>query len=158
MVVKKATRNNKNETGQVLHDLFKEVFELHSALSKIMDRVHVKAGFSTSQKKIMQTLNNIESATVPDMAASLGVSRQFVQTVCNDLFALGFLKFSDNPRHKRSKIAALTDRGVAAFQNAQQNENMIIEEAFPDIKTHRIKDAHALLQYIRKRIQSISSH
>ena len=156
MVVKKTTRDKKNETGQALHDLFKEAFELYSALSKIMDRVHVKAGFSTSQKKIMQTLYNLESATVPEMAALLGVSRQFVQTVCNDLSALGFLKFSDNPRHKRSKIAALPGQGVTAFHNARRNENMIIEEVLPDIETDRIKDAQALLQHIRERIQSIS--
>jgi DNA-binding MarR family transcriptional regulator len=157
MVVKKTARDRRNETGQVLHDLFREIFELHSVLSKIMDRVHAKAGFSTSQKKIMQTLDYMGSATVPDMAASLGVSRQFVQTVCNDLLALGLLKFRDNPRHKRSKIASLTDQGITTFRNAQQNENMIIEEALPDIETYRIKDAHELLQHIRKCIQSISN-
>lgn len=156
VAVKKATKDMQHENGQVLHDLFKEVFALHSALSKIMDRVHEKAGFSTSQKKILQRLNHLGPVTVPDIAASLGVSRQFVQTVCNDLLMLGFLKFKDNPRHKRSKIVSPTDQGLAAFRNAQQKENKIIEAAFSDIETHRIKDAHELLQYIRKRVQNNS--
>ena len=157
MALKKANREREHQTGQALHDLFREVFELHSALSKIMDRIHTKAGFNTSQKKIMQTLDNIGPTTVPDIAASLGVSRQFVQTVCNDLLALGLLNFKDNPRHKRSKIASLTNQGVIAFRKACQNENMIIEEALPDIETDRIKDAHALLHHIKKRMQCISN-
>ena len=157
MALKKENRAREYQTGQALHDLFREVFELRSALSKIMDRVHTKAGFSTSQKKIMQTLANLGPTTVPNIAASLGVSRQFVQTVCNDLLALGLLNYRDNPRHKRSKIASLTHQGVTAFRKACQNENMIIEEALPDIETHRIKDAHKLLQHIRKRMQRIST-
>ena len=143
----------KHKRGKALHDLFREVFKLHAALSEIMDRVHEQAGLSTSQLKIMRVLSRIGPATVPDVAAVLVVSRQFVQTVCNDLLADGFLEFTDNPRHKRSKLVLLTEPGHRAFRQARKNENQIIEQSLPEIDPVKATEACELLKYIRTAVQ-----
>ncbi len=145
----------KHKTGKALHDLFREVFKLHTALSEIMDRVHEQAGLSTSQHKIMRALSNLGAGTVPDIAAVLGVSRQFVQKVCNDLLSCEFLEFTDNPRHKRSKLAALTELGRSAFRQARQKENEIIEKALPNIDPEKVTETRELLECIRKTVQKI---
>lgn len=150
-----AEKNIKRTAGKEFHDLFREVFELQAVLSNIMDKVHEQAGLSTSQLKIMRALSNIGPGTVPDIAAVLGVSRQFVQTVCNDLLSSGFLEFTDNPRHKRSKLASLTEPGRSAFSQARQKENEIIEKALPNIDPGKATEACELLGYIRKTVQKI---
>ena len=150
-----AEKTIKHTAGKELHDLFRVVFELHAALSSIMDMVHEQAGLSTSQHKIMRALSHIGPGTVPDMAAVLGVSRQFVQTVCNDLLSHGFLQFTDNPRHKRSKLAILTEPGRIAFRQARQKEDTIIEEALPAIDPGKAAEACELLECIRKAVQKI---
>jgi DNA-binding MarR family transcriptional regulator len=120
-----------------------------------MDRVHEQAGLSTSQNKIMGALSDIGPATVPEMAALLGVSRQFVQTVCNDLLSRGFLEFTDNPRHKRSKLAALTESGRNALQQARQKENEIIEQAMPGVDPEKATEARELLKCIRRAVLKV---
>ena len=148
-----AKKKHSHKTGQALHGLFREVFELHAALSSIMDKVHQQAGLSTSQHKIMRTLSHVGPATVPDIAALLGVSRQFVQTVCNDLLSQHFIEFKGNPRHKRSKLASLTELGHNAFQQARNNENRIIEQALPGIDLKKVKDACDVLEDVRAAVQ-----
>ena len=143
----------KHKSGKALHDLFREVFELHAALSVIMDTVHEQAGLMTSQHKIMRALSDIGPATVPDIAAVLGVSRQFVQTVCNNLLSCEFIEFAANPRHKRSKLAVLTERGRNAFRQARKNENRIIEQALPGIDPVKATEACKLLESIRTAVQ-----
>ena len=150
MVVAMTKKAIQHHSGQVLHDLFREVFALHAALSAVMDKVHEQAGLNTSQHKIMRSLTQIEPATVPDIGAMLGVSRQFVQTVCNDLLARGFIEFKKNPRHKRSKFAELTETGRIAFRNARQKENQIVEQALPEIDPERAKETRELLKCIRE--------
>ena len=145
----------KHTAGREFHDLFREVFELHAALLGIMDKVHEQAGLSTSQHKVIRALSHIGPATVPDMAVFLGVSRQFVQTVCNDLHSRGFLEFSDNPRHKRSKLTEITEPGRIAFQQARRKENKIIEQALPGINPDKAAQACELLESIRKAVQKI---
>ena len=139
--------------GKALHDLFREVFKLQAALSGIMDRVHEQAGLSTSQIKIMRVLSRIGPATVPDIAAVLGVSRQFVQTVCNNLLSCEFTEVAVNPRHKRSKLLALTKRGRNAFRQARKNEDKIIGQALPEIDPVRVREACELLESIRTAVQ-----
>ena len=147
----KKTGNHK--TGKALYDLFREVFELQAALSVIMDTVHEQAGLSTSQHKIMRTLSHIGPATVPDIAVVLGVSRQFVQTVCNNLLSYEFIEFAANPRHKRSKLAALTERGRIAFRQSRKNENKIIEQTLPGVDPVKAREACKLLESIRTAVQ-----
>jgi DNA-binding MarR family transcriptional regulator len=89
----------------------------------------------------MRALDRIGPAAVPDIAALLGVSRQFIQAVCNDLLSQGFVNYTVNPRHKGSKLASLTEEGRLAFRNARQKENLIIEQALPDITLHRVEGA-----------------
>ncbi|MEJ2639524.1 MAG: MarR family transcriptional regulator [Desulfosarcinaceae bacterium] len=143
-------QNDARSVGKALHDLFRELFALHAALSKVMDGVHEAAGLSTPQLKIAGLLN--EPATVPDMAARLGVSRQAVQTICNGLLDLGLLEFKRNPRHRRSRLAALTGAGRAAYQEARRREEETIERSFPGIDAAEVEAAHKLLTHLRKRL------
>jgi DNA-binding MarR family transcriptional regulator len=114
-----------------------------------MDLVHDMAGLSTSQRKIMRTLHHGGPSTVPEIATVLGVSRQFVQTVCNHLQDSELVEFNENPRHKRSKLVSLTGLGRTAFRSARQKENEIIETALPDIDRPKAAQACKLLALIR---------
>jgi DNA-binding MarR family transcriptional regulator len=139
-------------TGKALHDLFREVFRLQTTLSRVMDRAHEEAGLSTPQRRVIQLLNRLGSATVPDMAFKLGVSRQSVQVICNDLLARGLIEFRENPRHKRSKLAILNEIGQQSIQQAQQKEYQIIQHLFPGIEFEKIVDSCKLLARIRRTV------
>lgn len=136
--------------GSVLHDLFREIFALQAALASIMDEVHAKTGLGTPQLKLLHILCHMGPATVPDMAARLGVSRQSVQTVCNGLQSRGILEFRDNPRHKRSKLVGMTEVGRSVYQRARLEEEAIIAKSFPEVDPERAKDASDLLAHIRQ--------
>ena len=150
-----AKQQHHQDTGKVFHDLFREIFRLHAALASVMDGVHEQAGLSTPQAKIMRVLRHSELTTVPDIAATLGVSRQFVQTVCNDLLSRGLIEFADNPRHKRSKLVIITEAGLSAYQTARHKENDLIERSLPGIDPDQATAAHELLVSIRKAVQRL---
>jgi DNA-binding MarR family transcriptional regulator len=145
-----------NRAGAALHDLFREVFALQAALARVMDKVHEQAGLTTPQRKVMQMMNRAGPATVPDIAARLGVSRQSVQVICNGLLSRALIKFTDNPRHKRSKFASLTQSGRLAYQQAQQLEYQMIEQVLPDIGLPKATEAHETLAHIREALDNLS--
>lgn len=144
-------------TGAALHGLFREVFALHAVLARVMDAVHEKAGWRTPHKRIAETLRRREAATVPDLAARLGVSRQFVQTACNELAAKGLLRFSENPRHKRSRLAVLTEHGSAALQHSSEMEHDIIAGGLSDVDPTVVDQSLELLRELRARISGVES-
>jgi DNA-binding MarR family transcriptional regulator len=141
-------------TGEQLHDLFHEVFALRDALSEVMDDVHERAGLRTAQCRIADALDRLGPAPVPQVAASLGVSRQFVQTVCNELEAMGLAQFSDSPRHKRSKLVSLTEKGRRILDRSGRAEAAIIEKALPDVDAAKVTGAAALLRGIGGRVRA----
>jgi DNA-binding MarR family transcriptional regulator len=145
----------KNGIGEALHDLFKEVFALQTMLSRVMDKVHEQAGLSTSQRRVIQLLNRMGAATVPDMAFELGVSRQSVQVICNDLFSRNLIEFKENPRHKRSKLVILTEPGLHALQRAQQKEYQVIEQLFQRIEIEKVTQTYGVLVWIRKTMENL---
>ena len=140
-------------TGAALHDLFREVFHLQAILAEAMDAVHEQSGMRTSHKRVAEVVDRQKKATVPDVAAELNVSRQFVQTVCNELNAQGLLEFKTNPRHKRSKLAELSDTGRTALYTSREQENKIIEELLPGLDAGAIGQAAALLRRLRERME-----
>lgn len=138
--------------GETLHDLFREVFALYGALSGVMDAVHERTGLRTPHVKVAGVLAAGGPATVPDMAASLGVSRQFVQVVCNELRDAGIVECLENPRHKTSKLLHLTESGRTRLALAREREAAIIEEALPDVDVREAERTRRLLEGIRQAI------
>jgi DNA-binding MarR family transcriptional regulator len=141
--------------GERLHDLFREVFALRDLLAMGMDAVHEYAGLRTPQVRAAGLLDRPGGATVPDMAASLGLSRQGVQVVCNELRDMGLVAFEDNPRHKRSKRAVLTAEGRARLHAVRKNEARAIEALLPDLDGAAVADALTLLRSIRAALASL---
>lgn len=141
-------------SGEDLHELFHEVFLLHGALSAVVDSVHQRAGLRTSQCKVADVLDRGGPASVPDIAARLDVSRQFIQTMCNEFEQLGFVEFRDSPRHKRSKLVVLTPKGKRALEKAWAYEASVIEQTFQRIPRSETLAATGLLKRLREILAS----
>lgn len=138
--------------GEQIHDLLREVFALHRDLAQLMDQVHERAGMRTPQIRAAGVLDRLGPTTLPDLAAQLDVSRQFARAVCNEMRDAGLLEFRDNPRHKRSRLAALTGAGRAALALAREKEAAIIQDVLPDLDAASVTAAQDLLQHIHHRL------
>jgi len=147
----------KHASGAELHALFKEVVHLQMILSEAEDEIHEQAGMRTSQVKLANTLLELGQATVPDMAHTMKVSRQFVQTAVNELEKQGVLVFMENPRHKRSKLLKVTDHGRKILKEVARNEAGIIQQLLPNVNAASVMDASKLLEGIRGQLSNIIS-
>jgi DNA-binding MarR family transcriptional regulator len=62
-------------------------------------------------RAVLEILYRHGEQTVPEIAARLEIKRQYVQLMVNETLAGGFVVQRANPRHRRSPLVALTDRG-----------------------------------------------
>ncbi|WDP91922.1 MAG: winged helix-turn-helix transcriptional regulator [Desulfobacter sp.] len=141
--------------GRLIHRLFLEVYSLHGCLAAITDRVHEQAGMGTPQRRLMKVLEKENGVTVPRVALSLGISRQSVQKTANSLMAAGYIRNTENPMHKRSKLLVLTEAGRQALDRAREKEAIIIEQVLPDLDPGQADVAAELLEKIRKKIEAV---
>ncbi|MGL4278843.1 MAG: MarR family winged helix-turn-helix transcriptional regulator [Albidovulum sp.] len=84
-------------------------------------------GITAARRAVMEHLANNQPMTVPQVAEAKSVSRQHIQTVADELVALGLACWSDNPAHRRSRLLGLTDQGTALFADIRAEEDKLIE-------------------------------
>lgn len=92
-------------------------------------------------RAVLEILQKDGAQTVPDIAARLEIQRQYVQVMCNETLASGFVEQRPNPRHKRSPILALTDDGRALIERVLSQELKIMEEIGADLSSEDISTA-----------------
>jgi len=88
----------------------------------------VGTGITVRMRAVLEILQKYGDQTVPDIAHKLEIKRQYVQLMCNETQASGFVEQRANPRHKRSPILALTDTGRILIEAVVSEELKLMEE------------------------------
>jgi DNA-binding MarR family transcriptional regulator len=65
----------------------------------------------------MRSLATLGPLTVPQIAAMRPTSRQRMQRLADELAGEELVEFTDNPRHRRSKLVQLTRKGEATYRD-----------------------------------------
>ncbi|WP_312167217.1 MarR family transcriptional regulator [Phenylobacterium sp.] len=91
--------------------------------AEVEDRMLADTGFTGARMRVAAVLAAPGTArTVPQVARSLGLSRQAVQRLADDLAARGLGAWIDNPDHCRARLFQLTASGRAAYGQALQRK------------------------------------
>lgn len=85
--------------------------------------------------------------TVASAARRLGLTRQSVQRVADDLIATGQVALRANPDHSRAPLVALTDRGrtmpTALVRRSEDNRRVLLERT--QLTADELEQARAVL-------------
>jgi DNA-binding MarR family transcriptional regulator len=101
--------------GAHLLALAGEVLRLQQELDAVGEGLAAEAGLSRAQAQLLTALAYAKSTpTAAALGRRLGLSRQAVQRVANDLLAMGHIARGDNPEDRRAPRLSLTDKGREA--------------------------------------------
>lgn len=84
-------------------------------------------GLTVRMRAVLEILHRHGDLTVPDIAARLDIQRQYVQLMVNETLAGGFVVQRANPRHRRSRLLALTDRGRGLIDDIIARELAVMQ-------------------------------
>ena len=107
------------QAGQAATGLILSIFRLNGRLLMAGDRL--VAGLDLSSAR-WQVLGAIALAEQPQpvawLARNMGLNRQGVQRIVNEMRDDGLLEIKPNPHHRRAHLVLLTKRGKEAFEAA----------------------------------------
>lgn len=93
-----------------------EVFRLNGALIATGDALVAPLGLTSARWQVMGAVAEARGGLpVAGIARNMGLVRQSVQRIADELAAEGILRFVPNPHHRRAKLVQLTERGEALF-------------------------------------------
>jgi DNA-binding MarR family transcriptional regulator len=107
--------------GALTTSLFLETIRLNGRLLASGDRLVAGLGLTSARWQVLGAVVMAERPMpVPHIARQMGLSRQNVQRIVNDLDDVGYVTFAPNPHHKRAKLVVLTDRGRETYDAAHR--------------------------------------
>ncbi len=137
-----------------LTELILETFRLNGQLLVEGDRLSEPLGLTSAR---WQVLGAIELASNPMSVAligrRMGLSRQAVQRVANDLQADGFVTFEDNPDHARAKLIVPTKKGRDALAEIELVQTRWSNDLANGLDPKQLTSAVEILKTLRAVLQ-----
>lgn len=100
-------------------DIAVEVFRLNGRLLAAGDKVVAPLGLTSARWQVLGAIALAgHPGPVSHVARAMGLTRQNVRRIVQDLVAEGMLAFAPNPNHRRAPLVRLTEAGAAAYAAA----------------------------------------
>ncbi len=128
-----------------LHRLIWMSRPLMQAAETCVESGLIGTNLTVRMRAVLEILDKYGDQTVPEIAARLEIKRQYVQIMCNETLASGFIEQRANPRHKRSPVLALTNLGRALIEEIISKEMKLVEEIGRNLSEEDIATALAVV-------------
>lgn len=144
----------KASAGEATTALILEVFRLNGRLLAAGDRLVSKLGLTSAR---WQVLGAIALSPTPEpvarLARNMGLNRQGVQRIVNELVAEDIVAFQENPHHRRAKLVMLTEKGREAYDAASRLQTPWVNALSKGIDAESIIAAVHIIEMLRKRLE-----
>ncbi len=137
--------------GEQLTEIVLDVFKLHGLLITEGDKLTEEFSLSSARWKVLGALarnSDVNALTVADVARNMGLTRQAVQRLSNEMQADGLLQSEDNPNHKRAKLISLTAKGASVYQQLDKKQIEWINSKADGLDESELKKFSALMKTI----------
>jgi DNA-binding MarR family transcriptional regulator len=83
----------------------------------------------------------------------MGLTRQAVQRLANEMERDGLLRFDANPNHQRAKLVVMTPRGQAAYSAAMKRQAPWAQALAQRLTAQQIAGATVILKQLRQKLE-----
>ena len=130
-----------------------EVFRLNGALLTAGDSLVGDLGLTSAR---WQVLGAISLSPVPlpvaHIARNMGLTRQAVQRVMDDMRDDGLVRLEPNPHHRRAMLVVMTESGDAVYRAASERQERWADALASGLQAERFEAASALLREMQGRL------
>lgn len=135
-------------------ELIIETFRLNGRLLAAGDALVEPLGLTSARWQVLGAVA-LSPAPLPvaHLARNMGLTRQAVQRLVNEMMDDGLVRLAPNPHHQRAKLVLLTARGKAAYEASIERQTPWARELAVGLPLKRIEGAAALLKELRRRLE-----
>jgi DNA-binding MarR family transcriptional regulator len=138
---------------ETVTELILEIFRANGRLLAAGDALVADIGLTSAR---WQVLGAMALSPVPlpvaHIARNMGLTRQAVQRLANEMARDGLVRFVPNPHHRRARLALLTGRGKAAYDAAIRRQEPWADSLATGLSAREIEAATTTLRTLRRRL------
>jgi DNA-binding MarR family transcriptional regulator len=149
------SRKRRTLDGEAVTSLILEVFRFNGRLLVAGDRLVSELGLTSARWQVMGAIAlSSQPEPVARLARSMGLNRQGVQRIVNELAAEGLVAFRPNPHHRRAKLVVLTDEGRRIYGAADKLQGPWANALARGLDPKVIAAATRIIEALRIRLEN----
>ena len=143
----------RSPAGDAFSGLVVRVFRLAGLLGAEGDALARPAGQTTARWQVLAAVDDAPRS-VAEIARVLGLARQSVQRVADALEEGGFVRYEDNPRHRRARLVVPTDAGIAALRRIEREQRPWADAIGAAVGQRDLERLQALLDRVTAAVEA----
>jgi DNA-binding MarR family transcriptional regulator len=140
------------KAGSSFTALVLEVFRFHGCLLAAGDRLTKPLHLSSARWKVVGAIDQQGPLSVSKIARNMGLTRQTVQRLANEMKVGQFIEYAPNPDHRRAKLVRLTKKGRRVMKILNQRQIHWADKIAAGVNTEEIEAALGLIKKLRMRL------
>lgn len=144
---------NMLSSKQALDDLILETFRLHGALIAAGDALVRDLGLTSARWQVLGAV--AKAGATPSLSAiarTMGLSRQAVRRIVNEMEREGLLATEPHPTNRRLRLVVLTAAGRSAHVAADERQEPWGQDLASPFSTKELLSALKVLRTLRERL------
>lgn len=152
--MKKRTRE-----GAALTELILESFKFNGAMLDAGNQLTKPCGLTSARWQVMGAIDwEGQALTVAQVARRMGLTRQGVQRIVNDLVNLDMVVLNENLDHKRAPLVSISDKGASIMKEIDRLQADWVNKISDSLSEKQINETLELLVNIRQRSELIMNN
>ena len=143
-----------SKEGEAVTELILDIFRLNGRLVVAGDRLVSELGLTSARWQILGAIAYAERPEpVAWHARTMGLHRQGIQRIVNELKTEGIVEFRPNPHHKRAHLVCLTKKGRKLFEAAIALQVPWVNAVSSGLKLKDIATAKSVIDQLKLRVE-----
>lgn len=138
-----------------LAEVYLEIGPLYRKVARIVERDESVMGMSVGVRAVLDQLRREGDRTVPHIARTQDLSRQFIQRMVNHAKDVGYVELVANPVHRRSRLVRLTTPGRAAIEAVAAREHSLMGCVAGDLTDTDLAATLHVLRHMRRALDEL---
>ena len=146
--------DKRTKAGEALTGLILDVFRLNGTLLVSGDRLVADLGLTSARWQVLGAISQAERPeSVARLARSMGLHRQGVQRIVNELEREDIVEFQQNPHHKRAHLVLLTAKGRKLYADAMKLQAPWVNALADGLKLKDIETTSRVIEQLRESLE-----
>ena len=146
--------SKRTPAGESLTEIILEIFRLNGSLLEVGNKITKPLNPTSARWQVMGAIEIAnQPLTVAQIARRMGLTRQAVQRITNDLLKLKMVELSPNPDHKRSPLVSISTKGEKTMVDLNKSQAKWVSKLAEGISERELNKVFKMLQEIRNRIE-----
>lgn len=144
------------ESIESLDMLAFQIFRIHHLIQENSEWLFNDLGVTHSRARIIIGLSKQNKPTsISELARSIGLTRQAVQRLANQLIDEGILCIDADSQSNKSKLLQLTESGTTLYLEIRRRRNLLIEQALDEKSLSKLVSARDSLHILEDTLENL---